>query len=352
MLFKSVFLVICIYIYAINAALLFWSNKKLHISPLLPFDDEDLENLVHKLDNPKLFTFKVHLQSHRNNIPTNIKQLLKGYHSAYNPNGNIATSKAIELKVSKECNGIDISKIQNHLFGVNNTINFIAVIDISYSRRKRDLSNDFALDKLNNGSIVQEAVIYRGQNQQTKLYALLYSSKPLMLTINRTRIYLGNIAKDMINVDTRLNVNIPLGEGEKVSLRFNFSWSRGYWYLPSVRITHSNTKINEILSTEEDIMAPSGFSYHCNGQSIFSNATADIELRIYDLQVQVNSKNGKFGDAYDCVPFMTVPIWSGLFITSILGLALVVALTALMDIKTLDKFDNYKTKNLSITVFD
>lgn len=66
-------------------------------------------------------------------------------------------------------------------------------------------------------------------------------------------------------------------------------------------------------------MAPAHFSYHCNGKSVFTNPDNDTTLTIYDLQVQVDAKKQRFGDANDCVPFTTAPIWSGLFVTTILG---------------------------------
>lgn len=196
------------------------------------------------------------------------------------------------------------------------------------------------------------SVIYRGQNTNTKLYALLYSSGSLLFKRNDTEsdLLLGPTDDDMIIYDTRLNVNvIPLNADGKVTLRFSFTWLSGYWYMKSVKITDTNTNKDYNLTTEEEVMASAQFSYHCNGVTIFSDGSG-TELQIKDLQVQPDSKNGKFDDANDCVPFTTVPIWSGLFITAILGVGLIIALTAIMDIKTMDKFDNHKTKNLVITV--
>lgn len=68
------------------------------------------------------------------------------------------------------------------------------------------------------------------------------------------------------------------------------------------------------------------------------------------MQVQPVTKDRRFGDAYNCVPFTTAPIWSGLFVTALLCLGLLVGLSALGSIKTMDKFDNSKTKQLTITV--
>lgn len=195
--------------------------------------------------------------------------------------------------------------------------------------------------------------MYRAQNINTKLYALLYSSGPVLFRRNDSEaedLLLGETDDDMIIYDTRLNINvIPLNGGGKVTLRFNFTWLNGYWYMQSVKITDTNTNRDYNLATEEEVMASAHFSYHCNTVTVFSDNNG-TELHIKDLQVQPDSKYGKFDDANDCVPFTTVPIWSGLFITSILGVGLIIALTAIMDIKTMDRFDNLKTKNLVITL--
>lgn len=231
-------------------------------------------------------------------------------------------------------------------------------------RYKRDLEDTTETSTSSKSSLTSKppsskppssgSVIYRGQNTNTKLYALLYSSGSLLLKRNDTEsdLLLGPTDDDMIIYDTRLNVNvIPLNADGKVTLRFSFIWLSGYWYMKSVKITDTNTNKDYNLTTEEEVMASAQFSYHCNGVTIFSDGSG-TELQIKDLQVQPDSKNGKFDDANDCVPFTTVPIWSGLFITAILGVGLIIALTAIMDIKTMDKFDNHKTKNLVITVSD
>lgn len=143
-----------------------------------------------------------------------------------------------------------------------------------------------------------------------------------------------------------------------------FPWESGYWRLKSVEIGDSEGRIYN-LSVTTDIYAPKyvrntqvlhikkpyifrSFSYSCGGVTVFTDGSS--WLYIHDLQVQPVIKNGRFDDAYNCVPFTTGPIWSGLFVTALLGFGLFVGLTALSSIKTMDKFDNSKTKQLTITL--
>ncbi|XP_050305099.1 uncharacterized protein LOC126742498 isoform X2 [Anthonomus grandis grandis] len=346
--------------YITNAAILVWSNKEVRISPLLPFDDEDLEALVKKLDVKKVFLFKVELKSRNAVIPRNLKEVLEGFHSSFNPNGNIGTAKAVELTISEDCNGIDTTKIKKVTGPLNNSTDFLCVLDVTYPRRKRretENKQEGKVESLKTHESSKVPVIYIGETRENNQYAILYSSRPLKLEVENFTLYLGNIANSMITVDKRLNIPVPLDEdGNKVTMRFDILWKNRYWYIQTVKIQliiGGKTDIPKYnLTTTENIMAPAHFSYHCSGKTVFSDKASGTNLTIFDLQVQLDAKKKRFGDANDCVPFTTAPIWSGLFVTTILGLGLIVALTALMDIKTMDKFDNQATKNLGITVMD
>lgn len=61
-----------------------------------------------------------------------------------------------------------------------------------------------------------------------------------------------------------------------------------------------------------------------------------------------NTRNSMFDDPYNCVGFTTIPIWSGLFVTFILLLIMTFGLTMMMDIKTMDRFDDAKGKTITI----
>ncbi|XP_023012524.2 V-type proton ATPase subunit S1 [Leptinotarsa decemlineata] len=335
---------IFLFISSSNAAVFIWSNRPVQISPLLPFTSEEFSELIEKFENPEVHIFKSPTA-----LPDTIKHITEGFYTAYSPNEDLTPDNITDLSGNEE---LDLSKIQEILSNHRQS-DFISMILIpdKDSRFKREVENITDSTDLDKTTQSKGAVIYRAQNAKTKLYALLYSSQPLMLRKNEAAsdLYLGNTNDDMIIYDNRLNVNIPMKRG-KITLRFSFIELNGYWYMPSVKIADdTETHRDYNLTTEEEIMASRNFSYHCNGVSIYSDSNG-TELHIYDLQVQMDTPNGKFGDAYDCVPFITAPIWSGLLVTSLFGLGLIVALTAIMDIKTMDRFDNYKTKNLNITV--
>ncbi|XP_070154330.1 uncharacterized protein [Polyergus mexicanus] len=121
--------------------------------------------------------------------------------------------------------------------------------------------------------------------------------------------------------------------------------SMGYYTLD--KINYDINGKNGVLLTKRDIYFPKTFSYHCSLHTIFANDT--VRLNITDMQVQVNHKNATFSDAYDCVGFTSIPIWTGIFVTAILALIMIWALTMIMDIRTMDRFDDPKGKTITIS---
>lgn len=105
-----------------------------------------------------------------------------------------------------------------------------------------------------------------------------------------------------------------------------------------------------------DVFMPQEFSYACVSSLSFNFKEPVGEIvGVYfkNLQFQLNFTNsgenlGKFGDAYDCIGFTSPAIWAGLFITFLLLSIVGMGITYIMDIKTMDKFDDAKGKTITI----
>ncbi|KAK2575303.1 hypothetical protein KPH14_008152 [Odynerus spinipes] len=131
----------------------------------------------------------------------------------------------------------------------------------------------------------------------------------------------------------------------KIVLLFNFEMSSpGYYSLKSITYKENNMN-SEVLLPAIDIVFPYNFSYHCSQNITFSKNTTAV--KIADFQIQIDAKS--FGDAYDCVNFTTIPIWTGIFVTVILGLIMMWALAMIIDIRTMDRFDDPKGKTITIS---
>ncbi|XP_077283167.1 uncharacterized protein LOC143909140 [Arctopsyche grandis] len=140
----------------------------------------------------------------------------------------------------------------------------------------------------------------------------------------------------------------------KVTLRLRFPDSlAGYWNLGPIELLDPRGR--ELLlnppTTDVFLGAPRGFSFTCAEPLIFSNGS--VSLTFLEIQVQPLLNGAmRFGSAYNCVGFTTVPIWTGIFISMILIFGMTVAIAMISDIKTMDKFENSKGKTLTISVVD
>lgn len=130
-------------------------------------------------------------------------------------------------------------------------------------------------------------------------------------------------------------------------LEFFFNQNIGYYTLSKVNYEIDN-KVDSLL-TKRDISFPFNFSYHCSPETVFTNDS--IYLSITEMQVQIDN-NATFNDAYDCVGFTSIPIWTGIFVTIILGLIMIWALIMIMDIRTMDRFDDPKGKTITISTVE
>jgi V-type H+-transporting ATPase S1 subunit len=140
----------------------------------------------------------------------------------------------------------------------------------------------------------------------------------------------------------------------KINLKAQFNISNGYFKFLGFQYQPDGNNIRHFLKSTSDIYFPFNFSYHCSKESIFSyknkETKEEISLKIFNLQVQMDTK--KFNDAYDCVGFMSIPIWTGIFVTSILAIIMIWGLTMIMDIRTMDRFDDPKGKTITISAQD
>ncbi|XP_049318251.1 uncharacterized protein LOC105231793 isoform X2 [Bactrocera dorsalis] len=149
----------------------------------------------------------------------------------------------------------------------------------------------------------------------------------------------------------RLNIIFSV-ETQKLFLRFNFTLSRGYWYMKAVEVEYNDYKaVLPVVGTIYSIpSAPLGFSYRCSSRSLqFGNNSDSLVINDFQVQPWLNGVP-HFGDVYDCVGFTTAPIWAGILVTLFLVGILSLGLIALMDIKTPNRFESSRSKQLSLFI--
>lgn len=184
---------------------------------------------------------------------------------------------------------------------------------------------------------------------------LLYSSEGLHLKVSQSEDFVQLNKSTSSTTDGAGTSESPLRlimvftvnatSVSKATLRFQFVVGPAGYYKCSTIEYEPDGKDVTLLSTNSEIVFPYNFSYHCSQNTVFFNNS--VYLNITNMQVQVDATT--FGDTYDCVGFTTIPIWAGIFVTAILALIMIWGLTMIIDIRTMDRFDDPKGKTITIS---
>ncbi|XP_077287937.1 uncharacterized protein LOC143912526 [Arctopsyche grandis] len=106
---------------------------------------------------------------------------------------------------------------------------------------------------------------------------------------------------------------------------------------------------DSMVMSARDVYAPIGFSYSCHQNTVYRSENGTVSFTSLQIQPFFNATtNGRFASSYDCVGTMTVPIWTGLFIVFLLLIIIIGGVIMMMDIKTMDRFDDPKGKTITI----
>lgn len=159
-----------------------------------------------------------------------------------------------------------------------------------------------------------------------------------------------------VNNSVLLDLTFSSPSYAKIVIKMNFTKSQGYYNLMNISYFDTTDHTNEIsLSWKNNLYIPQNFSYHCGREFLFQWFLFDeqilkdsVQLNFSDLQIQFDA-NGKFGEVYDCIGFTSIPIWTGLFVTFILALIMIWGLSMIVDIRTMDRFDDPKGKTITIS---
>ncbi|CAB3254200.1 unnamed protein product [Arctia plantaginis] len=163
-------------------------------------------------------------------------------------------------------------------------------------------------------------------------------------TIKPTRLYTMLVVR-FVNTESK-------DPKDKITLEFRFKHSAGWWTAVGVEVKFNLETTGLSLTAPPPPDAPSavlGRSYHCSLPLVYSSDEATLTLPNIHVQMFMDSTEA-FDDAFDCIGFTTVPIWSGLLATFITLIFLGITISMIMDIKTMDCFETKRCRQLTITV--
>lgn len=147
--------------------------------------------------------------------------------------------------------------------------------------------------------------------------------------------------------NTKFSVSLTTDK-EPITFDITYSSVDGYFTL-------TNAKYGSTVLRTPGVNAPTTFSYACGNNTWYSatvnGAVNTLSWSSLQLQAPFNAKvkdGFVFGDSWDCVGFVTPGILMGLFVLVILLVIVFLGLCWMMDIKTMDRFDDPKGKTITI----
>ncbi|KAB7508172.1 V-type proton ATPase subunit S1 [Armadillidium nasatum] len=190
---------------------------------------------------------------------------------------------------------------------------------------------------------------------------LLYLKNDMVVEKANTSYYILNnqTLDDVSDCQTNGFIQVRFKDVNDFSIiRFKLYVRRFYkhWAVKSAELTETTTKgaVTTIPLYAQWPMeyVPLNKSWACAKKLVFlsSNLTSTdetlVKLTINGVQMEAYTHNRtRFSDAWDCVGFFTIPIWMGLFAAMLLTLILIFGMLMLVDIKTMDRFDDPKGKH-------
>ncbi|MGH0158606.1 UNVERIFIED_CONTAM: hypothetical protein FKN15_035530 [Acipenser sinensis] len=134
--------------------------------------------------------------------------------------------------------------------------------------------------------------------------------------------------------------------------------SAQHWFtLDNVEIEYNGLKAR--FNGSRQIYAPQNYSFHCQSVTSFRNPllvpfsssdnATNWRVSFTEFQIQgFNVTRPSFSYASDCAGFFTPGIWMGLLSTLLMVLILTYGLHMLMQLKTMDRFDDPKGASISV----
>lgn len=158
-----------------------------------------------------------------------------------------------------------------------------------------------------------------------------------------TEVILESGTKNANSSETNLQIDI---KGTSVVLQLDFLLTQGSWEIVGVTYDNSPYYLRHRVHLNQH------FSYHCHSLEYF---TADMRKRIIFEQVQLQpfwgntAESLRFGDSWDCVGFTSPGILTGLFLVTIFITIGSYGISWMMDIRTMDRYDDPKGKTITVT---
>ncbi|KAL7735217.1 hypothetical protein ACLKA6_016130 [Drosophila palustris] len=179
-----------------------------------------------------------------------------------------------------------------------------------------------------------------GNQFQITFTNVMYNTQPLTVS--------GMSLSNSTPPSNKFSVSLATDTGKPITFDISYSSVDGYYTLSNAAYDGQNFRT-------PGVNAPTTFSYACGNTTWYTptvqNKFNKMTWSSLQLQAPFSAKakeNFIFGDSWDCVGFVTPGILMGLFVVVILLVIVFLGLCWMMDIKTMDRFDDPKGKTITI----
>lgn len=231
-----------------------------------------------------------------------------------------------------------------------------ALIDGLYNRLRAEFPNLLAVYTGKTPSFRYSALVHRSRRQtEPTTNDVLKIDNTFMMYYEKfeagpvggalTAVTFNAVTKDEANSSTEtLQVTVS---GPAAELKLSFALAQGNWQITGVTYNSAAYYLRHRVDINQH------FSYRCNDLRYY---TPDMKNEIVLTEVQLqpywktdtNEDFVKFGDAWNCVGFTTPGILTGLFLVFIFIFIGSYGITWMMDIRTMDRFDDPKGKTITV----
>uniref|UniRef100_A0A1B0DNI5 V-type proton ATPase subunit S1/VOA1 transmembrane domain-containing protein n=1 Tax=Phlebotomus papatasi TaxID=29031 RepID=A0A1B0DNI5_PHLPP len=256
--------------------------------------------------------------------------------------GDFSTQDAEIAEMVKD---VEATGYKNSAFIYTAAHNNVAEDGMIARRIKREVTNK-------QEEVPEEPIIYYRDNEtfiisySSIAYKAVGADDPIELNFTSAATSRLNDTEDGLALDL-------LGDGPKLS--FHIRGENGRWWVEKLLYAEKEYYLNTFIGTHI------GFSFACTPTSRFLSMEevqpgSFNELQITRLQLEPRFSTDStepflgYSEPWDCVGFISPGIIGGLFVTILLLIILAAGLSWIMEIRTMDRFDDVKGKTITVNV--
>lgn len=228
-------------------------------------------------------------------------------------------------------------------------------------RRSNDMINQSQStdSEFTNDFLTKHRFVSSGKSWSAMLH---YNNQPAVLTVNDKTFSLVKNEKVETKFDERPNfegliITFYMADGNKFTFKYKFDLdtANNKWSLTSVQLDAIKMNIETSLLPKGEVSAAVGNSFFTSKPFEFSDGKGVTLSFPTGFQAQPWIKGAdvllaKFGAVNDDNKYFTPGIWMGIFVMAILSLVFTLGITMIMDIRTMDRFDDAKGKTINVNV--